>query len=174
MTPWPRITEQLVIRPMSPDDAPFVLELVNTEGWLRFIGDRGVRNVADATRYLENGSIASHARHGFGGYHVARRSDLTPLGTCTLLQREHLTDVDLGFAFLPKFGGQGYALEAAAAVIEHARCDLCLPRLCGITQPENTKSIRLLEKLDFRFDRLVQLTPDNVVLQLYTRDLTPP
>lgn len=159
---------------MAHDDAPFVLELVNTEGWLRFIGDRGVRNVADATRYLENGSIASHARHGFGGYHVARRSDLAPLGTCTLLQREHLDDVDLGFAFLPQFSGQGYALEATSAVIAHARGDLRLPRLCGITQPENTKSIRLLEKLEFRFTRLVQLTPNAVALRLYTRELSPP
>ena len=153
-------TERLALRRLTADDAPFLLELLNDAAFLRFIGDRGVRTLDDARAYVERGPAASYAQHGFGLYRVARRDDDTPVGICGLLKRDALEHADLGYAFLPDHRSRGYALESAAAVIAHARRDLGLDRLLAITSPDNDASIRVLEKLGFRFERLTRLGED--------------
>ena len=164
-------TERLVVRRLTLDDAAFILELVNDPAWLRFIGDRGIRNLDDARAYLAQGPLAMYARRGFGLFAVADRTSGELLGMCGLLQRDTLPDVDLGFAFLPAHRGRGLAQESAAAVMEYARSTLQLPRLAAITSPANAASIALLEKLGFRFARLVQLVPGQPASKLFGRVL---
>lgn len=144
-------TERLVLSRLSPEDAPFILELVNEPDWLRFIGDRNVHDLDGARTYIEQVSVEMYARHGFGLYKVALKSDSVPLGMCGLLKRDSLPDVDIGFAFLARHRGRGYAHEAARASLDHGRRDFGLKRILAITDPENVSSIRLLEKLGFRF-----------------------
>jgi RimJ/RimL family protein N-acetyltransferase len=160
-------TERLRLRPLSFDDADFVVELLNEPSFLRYIGDKGVRDRASACRYLETGPLASYARFGFGLLCVERRSDAAPIGICGLLKRETLDDVDVGFAFLPRAWGLGYAFEAATAVLEQGRDELGLGRVVAITSPDNQASIRLLERLGFRFEGLRRLTPDGDEVRLF-------
>jgi RimJ/RimL family protein N-acetyltransferase len=165
-------TPRLRLRRFTPEDAPFIVALLNSPGWLAFIGDRGVRTEEDARRYLVAGPIASYAQHGgLGLYHVARRVDGLPVGMCGLLRRETLPDVDLGFAFLPEHAGVGYASEAAAAVVDFGRAEFGLRRLAGITMAENARSIRVLEKLGLRFEREFVMPPKNETLRYYARSL---
>ena len=164
-------TERLVLRRMSPgDDAEFIVRLLNEPSFLRFIGDRGVRTLDDARAYIENGPIASYARHGFGLY-VATLADGTPIGSVGLLKRDALDDVDIGFALLPAFWGRGYALEAAGAVVEHARRDCGLTRLAAVVDPTNAASIRVLRAIGMTRERSVRLHDDDIELDLYARDL---
>jgi RimJ/RimL family protein N-acetyltransferase len=142
-------TPQLRLWVLQLDDAAFIVELLNTEGWLRFIGDRGVRTLDDACGYLQRGPLAMQAQHGFSLYRVERRSGGSSIGLCGLIRREGLSDVDLGFAMLPRFAGQGLAHEASAAVLVHARQALGLARVVAIVAPENAASIGLLRKLGF-------------------------
>lgn len=166
------LTPRLRLRRFTRDDAPFVFRLLNSPGWLRFIGDRGVRTIADAEAYLTNGPLAHYPRHGFGLYHVARRADHCAVGMCGLLQRDYLDTVDLGFAVLPEFGGQGYATEAAQAVLAHARDDHRCPRLAAIVRADNAASTRVLEKLGLHLIGPLR-TPQGDDVQLYRRDLAP-
>ena len=138
-------TERLTLREANLDDAAFLLELLNSPGWLQYIGDRGVKNLADARQYLSNRILKSYTDHGFGLYLMVRKEDQVSLGMCGLIRREGLGDIDIGFALLPEYMGQGYAFEAAAAVMAYARDDLKLERIVAITLPVNTNSIRLLE-----------------------------
>lgn len=156
-------TPRLTLRELTPADAGFVLELVNEPLWLQFIGDRGVRTLADAEGYIRKGPMASYAQHGFGLWCVARKADGVPLGMCGLLKRETIPDIDIGFAFLSRFHGQGYAAEAASATLDHARRKLGLKRVAAITSPGNTASIRLLEKHGLRFERMLELKPGDPV-----------
>ena len=94
-----------------------------------------------------------------------------PAGICGLIKRESLEDVDLGFAFLPEFWGRGYASESAAAVLEHARAAFGLKRLVAVTANDNHASIRLLEKLGFRFERMVRFPADDEEIKLFALDL---
>lgn len=162
----PLATPRLTMRPFALADAPFVVELLNSPGWLRYIGDRGVRDVAAARAYLERSVQPSYAAHGFGLYHVTRSSDGLSVGMCGLLRRDFLTEVDVGFAFLPQFSGQGYATECAQRLVVHARDDFRLTHLAGIVQADNTASIRVLEKIGQHHVGPLTL-PAGDVVQLY-------
>ncbi|MDI1248537.1 MAG: GNAT family N-acetyltransferase [Lacunisphaera sp.] len=164
-------TERLRLRQLGESDAPFILELVNDEAWLRYIGDRGVRNHADARNYILKGPAASYAKFGFGLWLVELRTDATPIGICGLLRRETLPDVDIGFAFMPAFRGQGYALEAGRATLAYGRTNLGLQRIVAITLPANAASIRTLVKLGLRFEKMIRLTADAEELQLFASEL---
>jgi len=160
-------TARLQLRELAPRDAPFILVLLNEPSFIQNIGDRGVRSLADAHDYLVNGPIASYTRHGFGLYLVELAATEEPIGICGILQREALPDPDLGFAFLPAYWGQGFAFEAAAAVRGYARSELGVGRLLAITSPRNDASIRLLERLGFRFERMTRLENDGTELKVF-------
>jgi RimJ/RimL family protein N-acetyltransferase len=166
-----RETERLVLRRLAPEDAPFIVTLLNDPAFLEHIGDRGVRNIAQAIEYLERGPFASYARHGFGLNAVVLRATGEPIGICGLLQREDLDAPDLGFAFLPAYRGQGYAYEAAIAVLEDAARTLACTRVLAVTQPGNQRSIALLERLGFSPERLLTLAHSEHGLQLFSRPL---
>lgn len=164
-------TTRLTLRQLTEDDAPFILTLLNDPAFIRFIGDRNVRTLDDARAYLQNGPIASYQRHGFGLYLVEQKTDQTPLGMCGLIKRDTLPDVDIGYAFLPAFGGQGYAYEAAAAVLAYGKATVGLTRLVAIVTPDNERSIHLLDKLGLRFERMFTWPDDGSALKLYAIDL---
>lgn len=165
-------TARLTLRELREADAAFILGLLNDPAWLLHIGDKGVRTLDDARAYIANGPVASHARHGFGLDLVELKADATPIGLCGLIKRDTLPDVDIGYAFLPQFRGAGYAVEAGAAVIEHARDTLALPRLAAIVSPDNHASIRVLEKLGLRFEKLVRMSAGGPETSLFGRQLT--
>jgi [ribosomal protein S5]-alanine N-acetyltransferase len=150
-------TDRLVLRWLTTEDAELIHELVNDPDWLRYIGDRGVRTLEDARDYLLQGPIAMYAQAGFGLYRVELWESRVPIGICGLIKRDALEDVDLGFAFLPRFRAQGYAYEAAAATLEYGRRKLGLSRIVAIVSPENHPSIQLLRKLGLRFERNIRL-----------------
>lgn len=152
-------TERLVLRWLVEEDAGFILELMNDPDWLRFIGDRGVRTVEDARDYIATRLAAMYPRLGFGLYAVEPREGGAPIGICGLVKRDWLEDVDVGFAFLPRFRGMGYAREAAAATLEHAST-LGFSRIAAIVSPDNDGSIRLLEKLGLGFERMARPSAD--------------
>lgn len=168
-TPCPDAA-RLTLRRLTEDDAPFILRLVNEPSWLRFIGDKGVRNLDDARRHLREGPLDMYARRGFGLYHVSTKHDGAPIGMCGLIRRDALPDVDIGFAFIPESWGNGYAVEAAQAVVAHARDDFGLKRLVAITSLDNSASMRVLEKIGFTFERVIGLTPGDPV-KLFGRAL---
>jgi RimJ/RimL family protein N-acetyltransferase len=169
-------TQRLRIRKLSFDDTPFVVELLNEPSFLRYIGDRNVRDHASACRYLEAGPLASYDRFGFGLMCVELKpgtggaADAVPIGICGLLKRDTLEDVDVGFAFLPRYWGLGYAFEAARAVLEQGRERSGLKRIVAITSLDNEASIRLLGRLGFRFERVMRLTPEGDEVKLFALD----
>jgi RimJ/RimL family protein N-acetyltransferase len=147
-------------------DADFILELLNEAAFLRFIGDKGVRNEADARDYIRNGPIESYERHGFGLNAVCLPHG-TPIGICGLVKREGLADADVGFAFLSRYRSKGYAVESAAAVLAHAGRVLGLRRVVAITSPDNRGSIAVLEKIGLEFERLIRLAEHDQELKLF-------
>lgn len=163
-------TERLRLRHLTPDDAPFILELLNEPAFHQNIGDRGVRSIADARGYILTGPMTSYARYGFGLYLVELKDSHTPLGMCGILKRDTLDDADIGFAFRPQFWGNGYAVEAAQAVKEYAFQQLQLKRFVAITLPTNRGSIRVLETIGMQLEKRVRLTANSEELLLFACD----
>lgn len=142
-------TERLRIREFLLQDTAFIIELLNSPGWLQYIGDRQVLTHEQAITYLQNGPLKSYAQNGFGLWMVELKDDQTPIAMCGIICRDFLAHPDIGFALLPSFMGQGYAYEMASAVLAHAINKLGLTKLCAIVLAENEHSIKLLNKLHF-------------------------
>ncbi len=140
-------TERLELREYTLKDAPFIFKLMNSEGWLKNIGDRNIKTIEDAEAYMQKNYLSSYEKHGFGPYLVSLKEDGTPLGSAGLYKRDNLEYPDVGFAFLPEFANKGYAFEAANAVMQFAAETLKIETIVGITIPENFSSIKLLKKL---------------------------
>jgi [ribosomal protein S5]-alanine N-acetyltransferase len=165
-------TQRLVLRRLRLDDAAFIVELLNQPSFIKNIGDRGVRSIEDAHAYLRDGPMAMYEQFGLGLLHVARKSDGAAVGMCGLLRRDVLPDVDLGYAFLPEYWGSGFAFEAAQGTLRHAGGKLRLKRVIGVVSVGNAASIRVLEKLGMRFERMHAMYPDEPEVCLYGVELT--
>ena len=156
---------------MTEEDSAFILELLNEPSFIQNIGDRNVRSLDGAKAYITNGPVASYARNGFGLYLAELRETGESMGMCGLIRRNTLKDVDIGYAFLPRYWSKGYAFEAAQAMKQYAQETLGLKRLVAIVDPQNLGSIHLLEKLGMKFEKMVRLSPEDIELKLYSVDL---
>jgi RimJ/RimL family protein N-acetyltransferase len=167
-------TARLSLRELDFGDAEFILELLNEPGFIRNIGDKGVRTLADARDYILQGPMDSYARHGFGLYATCLRHGAlesacagTPIGICGLVKREGLNGPDVGFAFLSRYWSNGFAVESAAAVLAHAKKALNIFRVVAITSPDNAQSIAVLEKIGLKFERTIRLLDHSPELKLF-------
>ncbi|GAA4271368.1 GNAT family N-acetyltransferase [Aquimarina gracilis] len=158
-------TERLCLREFHVEDADFILKLVNSPNWIKFIGDKGVKTIEDAISYLVDGPIKSYKENGFGLWLVQLRDSKVPIGMCGLVNREILEDVDIGFALLPDYMNKGYGFESANAVMNYAKNVLKISRIVAITDEDNTSSIKLLQKLGLSLEKkLVLSDADSVFL----------
>lgn len=148
-------TGRLKLREATEADAPFVLALLNSAGFIENIGDRGVRTEDDARAYIRDRMIGSYRAHGFGMWLVEAAG--RPVGLAGLVRRDGLDDPDVGYAFIADAWGRGYAQEAAAAVMQHVRAALGIGRLAAITSPENYASMAVLRKIGFVFQGMILL-----------------
>jgi ribosomal-protein-alanine N-acetyltransferase len=163
-------TRRLTLRQLSLDDAEFILELVNEPAFIKNIGDKRVRNMADARQYILNGPLDSYQRFGFGLYLVELKESRLPVGICGLLKREVLDDVDIGYAFLERFWSKGYAFESTKAVMDYAKSIIGLHRVVALISPGNERSIKVLEKLGFQFEEALRLSGYDGDSLLYARN----
>lgn len=146
-------TNRLTLAPLRMDDTAFIQRLLNTPGWLRFIGDRNVHNEEDARLYIDK--VNQNPTITYWSVSIDGQSG--PIGIITLIRREYFEFPDLGFAFLPESGGEGYAFEAASAIIDLIREEGICRRLLAVTLPDNKASIRLLRRLGFDFESFVNV-----------------
>jgi ribosomal-protein-alanine N-acetyltransferase len=160
-------TERLSLRELNLNDALFILKLFNDPAFIQNIGDRGFRTEEDAIRYLREGPIQSLKTNGFALFGVERKEISGLIGICGIVKRAGLDGLDLGFAFLPEFCLQGFATESCLAVLSFARSKLDLKRMLAITNPENSVSIRVVQKLGLRVGSSVQLKPDAPAVNLF-------
>jgi len=146
-------TERLSLREFNTTDATFIIQLLNSKGWLKFIGDRHIKTLEQAENYLTNGPMKSYSVNGFGLSMVELKNTHTPIGMCGLIKRDNLPDIDIGFAFLEEFMGNGYAFEIAQATINFAKESLKKETILAITLPTNVRSINLLKKIGMKFEK---------------------
>ncbi len=153
-------TKRLALKKLAETDGEFILELLNSPGFLENIGDRKVRNLEDAKAYIVNGPNQSYSINGYGLYLVELKEAGEKIGICGLVKRDIFEHADVGFAFLPKFFRQGYALESSAGVLKYAKEVLKMKKILGITKMHNMASIGVLEKLGLTYEGPFRLTPD--------------
>lgn len=161
-------TARLVLREFTVDDAPFIVQLLNTPGWLQHIGDRKVRTTEEGAAYLERIIINGYRTIGYGFWLVERKGDHVPVGMCGIYQRDYLECPDIGYALLPEYEGQGYATEAATATLRLAHEQFGFIEICAIVTPVNHSSIRVLERIGMTFKKSIVVPPDSEELSLFS------
>lgn len=164
-------TERLLIRQFTEEDAEFILELLNDPSFIKNIGDRNIRTLEDARAYVLNGPVTSYAKNGFGLSLVILKDTGASIGMCGLIKRDTLDNVDIGYAFLPRYWSKGYAVESALAMKAYAKDVVGLKKLVAIIDPANAGSIRLIEKIGLTFEKMVKLSEDDIELKLFSTDL---
>lgn len=160
-------TPRLQLCEFNLQDAPFILELCNTPTWLQYIGDRGINTMANAVAYIINGPMHSYKTNGFGLWIIVLKDTGRPIGMCGLIKRDTLPDVDIGYALLPEYTGRGYAFEIASATLAYGIEQLKLPRVLGVVNEQNSRSVALLQKMGFIFQQNISLTPEEPELMLF-------
>lgn len=148
-------TERLNVFPVVIADAPFILKLLNTKGWLKYIGDRGVRTLDDAQNIIRDRYIQHYNEHGFGIYTVFLKAENIPIGVVTLIRKPYLEAEDIGYALIDEYQGKGYAKEATQALLAFAQTKLGLNKLVAVTNVDNNRSMKLLEKIGFQFEKII-------------------
>ena len=165
-------TERLRLRELTLGDAELMLAVWNDPAFLRHVGDRGIRTIADAEEAMQKGALHLYDVYGYGPYRIALKGEDTPVGICGLFRRDGLDEPDIGYSTLPDFCGRGYAYEAAVAVIDYARDELGLVRLIAIISPGNDASIGLIRKLGFEFERMHSMPGEDGEVRIYGKSLT--
>lgn len=160
-------TERLILKPTSNDDAPFIFDLLNSPKWIKFIGDRNIKNLDDAIAYIEERIRPQQIRLGYSNYTVIRKKDGAKIGSCGLYDRHGIEGIDLGFAFLPSFENKGYGFESANRLLDAAINQFELEQVSAITLKQNTSSQKLLEKLGLKHIRNIVLPRADEELMLY-------
>lgn len=160
-------TERLIICQLSKEDSEFILKLLNSPGWLKFIGNKNIKTISDAENYIINGPVKSYSDNGFGLCLVKLKDENIPVGICGLIKRYSLEDIDIGFALLPEHEGNGYAIESAAAVLHYAKTDLGITKVVAITNKGNINSIKLLGKAGLKFERNILLKGEEEEVLLF-------
>jgi RimJ/RimL family protein N-acetyltransferase len=161
-------TKRLTLREFTEEDSAFIFKLLNSPGWLKYIGQRGIKIEDDAKDYINNKLRKSYKDSGFGFYLAELNAGKIPIGMCGIIKREWLDDVDIGFALLPEFEGRGFAYEAASATMKYASEALGLKKISAITVPNNLASVKLLEKIGLSFTRMIRIPVDKEELMLFT------
>ena len=164
-------TPRLTLRRLTLDDADaaFMMQLVNDSEWLRHIGDRNVHSLEDSRRYIQK-TLDMYERLGYGSWVAQLKATGEPIGTCGLVKRDGIDDVEIGYALLPEFRGRGLALEGARAVLAYAWDVLRLPRVAAIVTPANRDSVKLLEAIGLRFSKSITKPGEGKELSLYVAE----
>jgi RimJ/RimL family protein N-acetyltransferase len=161
-------TQRLILREITVEDAEFVLRLVSEPSFVSNIGDKGLRSIEDAERFILDGYWTNQERPGYGMFLAELKDRGIPIGCCGLLYRKVLDVTDIGFAFLPEYWNRGFAYEAAQAILEYGHSTLGIAKIVGLTSADNLGSIKLLKKLGMKFEKNVKMSDDDPGTVLYS------
>ena len=142
-------TPRLDLRKFETDDAEFFFNMNSDPEVLRYTGDVNFESVAAARQFIEK--YDHYSKHGYGRWTVVLRQTGETIGFCGLKNHPDEGYIDLGYRFLQKHWGQGYASEAAQACVYYGLHHLGLNEIVGRTAEENKASIRVLEKSGMKF-----------------------
>ena len=161
-------TDRLQLEEITFEDADFIIALLNTPSWIQYIGDRNVHTIKEANSYIQRSYIHAYKKYGFGMYKMVLKSNDKTIGLCGLVKRNYLKHHDIGFALLPDYHRQGYAYEAASAIMNHAHQTLHIHPILAFTTQNNLASQNLLQKLGLQFKKFIKIPNDEEILMLFS------
>lgn len=161
-------TERLLINKITLDDAAHILQLMNDKDWINNIGDRGMTSIEDAEEYIRTRFISTYEESKLGFYSLIHKDSQDFMGIAGLVDREGIDHIDIGYGLLPDYRGKGFAFEATQAIYDYGFQELKLEKIVAIVNPDNLGSIKLLEKLNLKFEKMVRLPDEDKDIMLFS------
>lgn len=162
-------TKRTLVRHGTHNDAPFIMQLLNEPGWIRFVGDRNIHDLDAARKFIDDRLLSSYLKHGFGLYIVDEKASGCSIGLCGFVKRDTLDAPDIGYAITESHHGMGYAFEVSTALIDYGHDTLGFDRIFGYTLPENTVSLKLLAKLGLTYERDQDVNNSGEICKLFVK-----
>ena len=170
MNPKVYKTERLLIKATDEEDAAFILALLNSPNWQKYIGGRNLHSKEQAKEYIKQKMLPQLKRLGFSNYTIIRKSDNAKIGICGLYDREGLDGIDIGFALFEEYEGNGFAYEASKKIVDLAINEFQIKKILAITTDANISSQKLLKKLGLKLIGPITLPNDEEEMLLYALD----
>ena len=136
----------------------------------RYTGDGGVVSRSEIERRIKEDVLGDYEKYGYGRFAVELISENKFIGFCGLKYLADLKEVDLGYRLMTTYWGQGLATEAARACVSFGFEELKLSSMIAFVLPDNIGSVRVLEKLDFQFEKEVE--EDGLIAKQYRLNRT--
>ena len=143
-------TTRLLLRPSTLADAQNLLILNSDPDVVRYTGDGRLQNLFEAEELIKTKTIPQFNLYRMGRFSTLLK-DGTYLGWCGLKYHPETDEVDLGYRFMKKYWGLGYATEAAKACLEYGFSTLKLKKIIAQAMPDNKASIKVIQKLGMTF-----------------------
>jgi ribosomal-protein-alanine N-acetyltransferase len=153
-------TPRLLLEPITEAHLEDLHRLNSDPEVMRFLD--GVRSREQSRAELLR-ILAGGATPGFGGWAVRRRTDRAFLGRCGIKRSAETGEPELLYALRAEVWGQGYATEAARAVLRHT-FDHGVPLVIACAVPANTASVVVMQRIGMRFARLARMYEEEMVV----------
>ena len=140
----PLQTTRFILREFQPEDAEYLFQMNEDWDCIKYTGDVAFKNLEAAENFIKN--YDHYQKYGFGRWTVLDKVSGEFLGWCGLKYDEELHEYDLGFRFLKKHWGKGFATEASVFCLKLGFEKFKIPEIVGRVMPENLVSIKVLEK----------------------------
>jgi RimJ/RimL family protein N-acetyltransferase len=146
-------TARCVLRLLRPEDAEPLQRLYGDPEAMRYVGSDGAARTPEQTAAGVGRLIDHQRRHGFSLWAVVESDSGDVIGVAGLVLVELVgPDVELVYEIERDHWGRGIATEVAGACLDVAFEQLGLARVVALSYPENTASVRVMQKIGMRDD----------------------
>jgi RimJ/RimL family protein N-acetyltransferase len=145
-------TARLYLRPFIPEDVETFHAIWNDSEVRKFLWDDQPVSI-EIAQVAVRVSIELFENQGFGMWVMIHKADDTIIGSCGFRFFADTPEIELLYAILPTYWGQGLTAEAARAVVRYAFEELGFERIIGLANVENAASLRVMEKAGMKFEK---------------------
>lgn len=148
-------TERLILRELTLSDAEGMFELDSNPNVHLFLGNNPVKNIQESIDMIEN-IQKQYVNFGIGRWAVVLKETNEFIGWSGIKYitseiNNHKNFYELGYRFIEKHWGKGYASEAGKAFVAYAFNEMKVDALYAYADAGNENSRKILEKLGFHF-----------------------
>ena len=165
-------TDRCEMHIITENDSDLVLSVLNSAGFIKYVGDRQVKTLEAASDYIRDRMLPQYRKYGYGNYCITRKSDQAKMGMVGFFIRSGNDHGDVGFSILPQYEGYGYVYEAATGLIDILSKVFNITTFHAIVMPENDRSVNLIKRLGMSYLREFKEDTTGTTLAVYERQIT--